>query len=57
MKKIIQDNIKIVTALAVTVGLLLFTFIVAQTNQQKETVATSGTSTLSNKKTTTNNLM
>lgn len=50
MKKIIQDNIKIVTALAVTVGLLLFTFIVAQTNQQKETVATSGTSTLSNKK-------
>ena len=50
MKKIIQDNIKIVTALAVTVGLLLFTFIVAQTNQQKETITTSGTSTLSNKK-------
>lgn len=50
MKKIIQDNIKIVTALAVTVGLLLFTFIVAQTNQQKDTVTTSGTSTLSNKK-------
>ena len=30
MKRILQDNVKIVTAIAVTVGLLLFTFIVAQ---------------------------
>lgn len=50
MKKIIQDNIKIITAIAVTVGLLLFTFIVAQTNEQKEAITTSGTSTVSNKK-------
>ena len=50
MKEILQNNIKIITAIAVTVGILLFTFIVAQSNQQKDTITTSSTSTLSNKK-------
>lgn len=51
MKEIIHKNkMKIITAIAVTAGLLLFTFVVAQTNQQKELVTTSSNSTLSNKK-------
>ena len=51
MKKIVQRNkIKIITAMAVAAGILLFTFVVAQTNQQKEVITTSSNQTLSNKK-------
>lgn len=50
MKKILQNNIKIITAVAVTAGLLLFTFMVAQNNKQKDSIVTSETLALSNKK-------
>lgn len=50
MKKIIKNNIKLVTAIAVTVGLLLFVFVEAQSSQQKDVITTSSSQALSNKK-------